>query len=734
MRFHPEHLDNALDGERGSAYALPGPSGDLKHAIGQSIRKGKRVIVITASFEAKHLMDKFELDAKKVIIIDWHTYQTRSIVGVEEEDNVLYCARDLMNVNMAINKALRAVRQEDVVIVVDALPQIVNLFGIDSAYSFLSKNLAKIGMNSITGLFVAPDVFFDSPENQILSGLLEYLPTDAPELPEIPAEEPVLERPAKKPESKYDRVISRVLDNLGISKDDLGDDFNEFGIWLCFECGAFVDKDAKACPTCDAPVELVIHTNEDIMDIEELVSKCPECGVPIHLDSDMCGVCGHVFSENDREDMLGQGLMDVVEEVSDDEIGFVVCPDCGSFVNKTRESCGLCGAIIDLKTAQEIGSEEQVADELAGLLVTELEFDDDLDSVFSERSFIMCPECGASVDSSKETCAICGTNLADVDGHMPDISKAALATMEKAKPSQPDDEKLADPIPPSEDPDGYWYKDEDELYMCPNCGSFISSNAENCEVCGVVFDIDDEDIEVEPVVETVLCPECQTVVSASAISCPICSHQLAEVKDTDEYWVKEQKGLFMCPMCGSFLPDDATGCGSCGVVFEDDDEDDGSDEPRERACPECGGSITPDEEKCGICGHDIDMDGFWFKKQKGLFMCPGCGTFLSEDVEGCHSCGIAFDSGEEEIDVPEVAVCPNCQADLEPGDGVCSICGFDFSLDVKGEVESDKFDELLMCPVCGAFISAHSTGCLNCGAKFDDSSPDEAQEEIVPEK
>ncbi|MCK5309137.1 MAG: hypothetical protein KAJ64_00655, partial [Thermoplasmata archaeon] len=111
MRFHPEHLDNALDGESGSAYALPGSSGDLKHAIGQSIRKGKHVIVITASFEAKYLMDKFGLDPKKVIIIDWHSYQTRSIVAVEEEDNILYCARDLMNVNMAINKALRAVRQ-----------------------------------------------------------------------------------------------------------------------------------------------------------------------------------------------------------------------------------------------------------------------------------------------------------------------------------------------------------------------------------------------------------------------------------------------------------------------------------------------------------------------------------------------------------------------------------------------------------------------------------------------
>ena len=58
MRFHPEHLDWALDRESGSAYALPGPQGDLKHAIGQSIRKGNHVIIITAGHEAKDLMKK----------------------------------------------------------------------------------------------------------------------------------------------------------------------------------------------------------------------------------------------------------------------------------------------------------------------------------------------------------------------------------------------------------------------------------------------------------------------------------------------------------------------------------------------------------------------------------------------------------------------------------------------------------------------------------------------------
>ncbi|MCK5309136.1 MAG: zinc ribbon domain-containing protein, partial [Thermoplasmata archaeon] len=576
----------------------------------------------------------------------------------------------------------------------------------------LSKNLAKIGMNSITGFFIAPATFFDDSENHILSGLLEQLPAQPLEI--LPDDD-VLDLPGKRPEHKYDRVISKVLDNLGISKDDLGDDFNEFGIWLCFECGAFVDQDAKECPTCHSPVELVIHTDEKIMNIEELVSKCPECGVPTHVESEMCGVCGRIFSGEDKEDMLGQGIMSVVEDVSEDDIGFVVCPDCGSFVNKTKESCGLCGAKIDLETAQEIGSEEQVANELAGLLVTELEFDDELEAAFEERSFIMCPECSASVDSSKENCAICGTNLTGVEGHIPDIGKAALATVEKTKapPAAEDGPSAADK---------YWYKDESELYLCPSCGSFISSDAESCEVCGVVFDTEVEEIEPEPAVETMLCPECQTVVPISSTSCPKCGEIIQEEKE-DGYWIKEQKGLFMCPMCGSFLPDGADSCGSCGVEFEGEDEGEESDEPRERACPECGATITPDEEKCGICGHDIEVDGFWFKKQKGLFMCPSCGTFLAEDVERCHSCGIAFEAGEEEIVEPEANICPNCQADLTPGQGACSICGFDFS---AGKDEGqDGFwykesDELFMCPGCGAFISSSSTGCINCGMKFDD--------------
>ncbi|MDO9537936.1 MAG: zinc ribbon domain-containing protein, partial [Thermoplasmata archaeon] len=408
MSYNEKNLRNAL-AVGGTGFALPGDHKDLKAIINMALKSGFAVIAITSSPGSMNLLTGLSADERKILaVIDWETYKTRSIVGVEEESGILYCARNLVNINMAVNKAMRRTsKAEKRVMIVDALPTMVSLFGEIMAYDFLTKNLAKLGAKNMAGVYLAPESFFSDPEMKVLIEPLESIDDAMAQHSEVVG--------AKN--DRYARAIDGVLEKLGISRDAVDSDFqNEFGIWLCFECGAFVDKNTTACQTCGAAVEMVVHTDQTMMKMEELISKCPECGVPVHIESEMCAVCGRMFSEKDKEDMLGQGLMNAVDEVKseDEDLGFLVCQECGSFVNSARESCGLCGAKIDKNTANKISSEEQVVDELSSLIVTELELDDDLESTFSERSFIMCPECSASVDGTRENCPVCDYGLSGI--------------------------------------------------------------------------------------------------------------------------------------------------------------------------------------------------------------------------------------------------------------------------------------------------------------------------------
>ena len=131
MTSELDNLENALFGEKGKAYAVPVVNGEFVQVILKTLENDLNSIVITSNLSAQTLISKLgsQYDKSRVKIIDWHSYQTRSLIGVEEEDGVLLCARDIMNVNMAMNKALKFSFQENTVVIIDALPSIVNQFG-----------------------------------------------------------------------------------------------------------------------------------------------------------------------------------------------------------------------------------------------------------------------------------------------------------------------------------------------------------------------------------------------------------------------------------------------------------------------------------------------------------------------------------------------------------------------------------------------------------------------------
>jgi DNA-directed RNA polymerase subunit M/transcription elongation factor TFIIS len=69
------------------------------------------------------------------------------------------------------------------------------------------------------------------------------------------------------------------------------------------------------------------------------------------------------------------------------------------------------------------------------------------------------------------------------------------------------------------------------VYLCPECGSFLSPGASECSNCGVVFEEEEELGEVGEEIEEIV---------------PIPEEEILEVEE------EEIKALYICPSCGAF--------------------------------------------------------------------------------------------------------------------------------------------------------------------------------------
>src|SRR5881296_2269031 len=113
-----------------------------------------------------------------------------------------------------------------------------------------------------------------------------------------------------------------------------------------------------------------------------------------------------------------------------------------------------------------------------------------------------------------------------------------------------------------------------ELFLCPECGSFVGTAAKSCPFCGVEFDASVD----------------------SGLS-----------EQIDDFVAEEDAPARICLTCGAGMGIDAMKCGMCGRQYT----------PEELAllpgfqpaldesspfCPRCGGYLFSDETECAICG------------------------------------------------------------------------------------------------------------------------------------
>lgn len=167
-----------------------------------------------------------------------------------------------------------------------------------------------------------------------------------------------------------------------------------------------------------------------------------------------------------------------------------ICPICGKEVGPGDEFCENCGSPMDAVTADDLDS-SKLEDSLASL-----------EEIVSEEpeAISVCPKCGDFTRPSDITCPTCSFRLKDLPEGAMDITKPPLERAGIA----------------------------DAMFLCPECGAFLSEEANVCDICGASLPIEkkigigDFVTKTEEEVEKV-CPECGAYLDESSGKCLICS-------------------------------------------------------------------------------------------------------------------------------------------------------------------------------------------------------------------
>ncbi|TET90918.1 MAG: tetratricopeptide repeat protein [Methanomassiliicoccales archaeon] len=254
----------------------------------------------------------------------------------------------------------------------------------------------------------------------------------------------------------------------------------------------------------------------------------------------------------------------------------------------------------------------------------------------------------------------------------------------------------------------------------------------------------------------------------------------------------EEPHLYLCPVCGVLLSDDASECPRCGAEFlEDEEEEEDEEEPsKTHLCIECGSFVDEGATSCPNCGVEIirgeprpekveeepDIDEADLEaelRELGLEPEPEEAEPEPEEAEPeleleepepeeaepepepedigeieAEALEVVGKLGEEEVGKPKpvsdgLFLCPRCGAFLRADAESCEICGA--SLVEKKKIGVGDIDKIApeipekdigMCPTCGAFLDPETEKCEICDAEVMEKVEKEADEllaELVPD-
>ncbi|MCX8174044.1 MAG: tetratricopeptide repeat protein [Thermoplasmata archaeon] len=297
----------------------------------------------------------------------------------------------------------------------------------------------------------------------------------------------------------------------------------------------------------------------------------------------------------------------------------IVCPKCGNINQPTAVKCNSCGYELvpeTLKFLQDVPglnastiqklyiSGFKNVEDLRMASVREISKVEGISRIMAERikqhilkleltgeqkkvSLYICSHCGALLSEKSTSCPQCGAAvIQDTEAEVP------LET----KPSK-EEEKLIKELE----------KPKITLFLCSNCGAFVSSDARACPNCGALMEGGSAEEEAEVKEEK---PEVQPVGIAAA-------------HETDGAIIG------VCSSCGAFLSRSVKACPVCGSPAENNI----SVAINSLGETETGGPETPIRPDFAFSGFDPKLES-----EGKIFLCEVCGAFVAEGATVCPVC------------------------------------------------------------------------------------------------
>lgn len=173
MRVHTgvDGFDLLVEGglPEAAVVVLQGPAGAEKEAfalqfVAEGLRSGDAVVIAISSTSPEQYVEGLaalgapvaaSIAENRLKIIDWHSYRTENVMGVEERDHVLRCSADLTNVGIALSRALATLapgvpRRA----VLEVLSPALQGFNLAQVYAFAQSSKAKLSRHKVTALFL----------------------------------------------------------------------------------------------------------------------------------------------------------------------------------------------------------------------------------------------------------------------------------------------------------------------------------------------------------------------------------------------------------------------------------------------------------------------------------------------------------------------------------------------------------------------------------------------------
>ncbi|MCX8173462.1 MAG: zinc ribbon domain-containing protein, partial [Thermoplasmata archaeon] len=353
--------------------------------IKEALSSGKFVICLLSERDPNTIIENLRDQGvnnkalKQIKFIDWYSWQTETVISVETTEHGYRCARDPINLQIALNKVLKSRREREKFAIIELVDRSVEVFGELDTIGILIKFENKLKKQGILSFYTHSKV----KSVEILSRFQAAL-----KFSEHGG------RVKCEMQRQNEKVVLGYRLKDGAFEPCYGEDKVEVKgeIAVCSECGAFAQPGEEKCGVCGAPIALQKAAGEKETHRFHFV-LCTNCGAFVNEEARRCSVCGVELAPGEKEEAPKE------IEGEKEKGGIFICSNCGAFVSGKAKRCEICGANL------EAGVEEE---EVLPPAVS-------AESGLGEKSIYVCMQCGAFVNASKKACPICGAEISVVE-------------------------------------------------------------------------------------------------------------------------------------------------------------------------------------------------------------------------------------------------------------------------------------------------------------------------------